>query len=278
MEWRRLWTRLKKEPLALTSAVVIVLIVVAAVGAPLVAPFDPLGINLDALRLPPDGAHLLGTDSKGRDVLSRVIYGGRASLGIALVAAGVSVVIGLAFGTIAGYFGGKIDMAVVALVDLLLSFPSLLLAVGITVVLPAGAFSVVLALALVGWGGFARLVRGVVLSIREQAYVEAARSIGCSSARILIRHILPNCGALIVVVTSIRIGGFIMSEAALSFLGLGIQPPIPTWGSMISLNRAYILSAPWMVLFPGLALFVTVMAFNIFGDFLRDYLDPRMKG
>lgn len=277
MEWRRLWLRLKKEPLALVSAAVIVLIVLAAAGAPLVAPFDPLGINLDALRLPPDGTHLLGTDSKGRDVLSRVVYGGRASLGIALVAAAVSVVIGLAFGTIAGYFGGKVDMAVVALVDLLLSFPSLLLAVGITVVLPAGAFSVILALALVGWGGFARLVRGVVLSIREQAYVEAARSIGCSSARILIRHVLPNCGALIVVVTSIRIGGFIMSEAALSFLGLGIQPPIPTWGSMISLNRAYILSAPWMVLFPGMALFITVMAFNIFGDFLRDYLDPRMK-
>lgn len=277
MEWRRLWIRFKREPLALASALAIVLIALAAVCAPLVAPFDPLAINLDALRLSPDGTHIFGTDSKGRDMLSRVLHGGRASLGIALVAAAVSVLIGLAFGTVAGFFGGKLDMAIVALVDLLLSFPSLLLAVGITVVLPPGPLSVVLALALVGWGGFARLVRGVVLSLREQAYVEAARSIGCSPARILLRHILPNCGALIIVVTSIRIGGFIMSEAALSFLGLGIQPPTPTWGSMISLNRAYILSAPWMVMFPGLALFVTVMAFNILGDFLRDYLDPRLK-
>lgn len=277
MELRPFFLRLRKEPLAATAFVVMGLLLLSALLAPIVAPFDPLAIDLDALRMPPDTHHLFGTDGKGRDMLSRVLYGGRSSLSIALVAVAVSLGIGLFFGLVAGYFGGKIDLMLVAVVDLLLSFPSLLLAVGITVVLPPGALSVVLALALVGWGGFTRLVRGMVQSLREQPYIEAARATGCSTARILFRHILPNCGPLIIVVSSLRIGGFIMTEAALSFLGLGIQPPMPTWGSMISLNRAYILSAPWMVLFPGLALCLTVMACNIAGDFLRDYLDPRLR-
>jgi peptide/nickel transport system permease protein len=161
--------------------------------------------------------------------------------------------------------------------DIFLAFPSLLLAIGISAVMPPGLTSAMLAITLVGWAGFARLVRGITLSLKEQTYIEASQSLGASSARILYKHILPNALPLVIVAGSLRVGGFILLEAALSFLGLGVQPPTPTWGSMISLNRAYINSAPWMVIFPGLAISITVISFNILGDFLRDKLDPRMQ-
>jgi peptide/nickel transport system permease protein len=178
---------------------------------------------------------------------------------------------------IAGYFGGRADAILSQFFDIFLAFPSLLLAIGISAVMPPGLTSAMLAITLVGWAGFARLVRGITLSLKEQTYVEASRALGAAPARILYRHILPNALPLILVAGSLRVGGFILLEAALSFLGLGVQPPTPTWGSMISLNRAYINSAPWMVIFPGLAISITVISFNILGDFLRDKLDPRMQ-
>jgi len=199
------------------------------------------------------------------------------SLGVGIIASALSLFIGTFFGLIAAYFGGKTDAALSQVFDVFLAFPSLLLAIGIGAVMPPGLTSAMLAITLVGWAGFARLVRGIALSLREQAYVEASRALGAGPSRIIFRHLLPNALPLLLVAGSLRVGGFILLEASLSFLGLGVQPPTPTWGSMISLNRAYINSAPWMVIFPGLAISLTVISFNILGDFLRDKLDPRMQ-
>ena len=197
---------------------------------------------------------------------------------VGIAASFLSLCIGIFFGLIAGYFGGKTDTVLSQFFDVFLAFPSLLLAIGISAVMPPGLTSAMLAITLVGWAGFARLVRGITLSLKEQTYVEASRAIGASSARTLYRHYPPECTAAHHRSRQLARGGFILLEAALSFLGLGVQPPTPTWGSMISLNRAYINSAPWMVIFPGLAISVTVIAFNLLGDFLRDKLDPRFQG
>lgn len=265
------------EPAAAAALCILVLLLLIAALAPLIAPFDPLAVNLDELRRPPSAAHPFGTDSKGRDVLSRVIYGSRISLLVGFAAAGLSMLIGLVLGMTAGYFGGKVEAFLSQVFDVFLAFPSLLLAIGISAVMAPGLLSAMLAITLVGWAGFARLVRGITISLKEQPYVEAARALGASPMRILCRHILPNALPLIIVSGSLRVGGFILIEAALSFLGLGAQPPTPTWGSMISLSRGYINSAPWMVVFPGIAISITVISFNIIGDFLRDRLDPRMR-
>ncbi|MGC1455472.1 MAG: ABC transporter permease [Nitrospirota bacterium] len=262
---------------ALIAVLLLVLLVLMAIVGPSLVSHAPDAIDLDSLRQPPGAAHLLGTDSKGRDILSRVVSGARISLSVGILASALSLCIGIFFGLISGYFGGKVDAFFSQVFDIFLAFPSLLLAIGISAVMPPGLTSAMLAITLVGWAGFARLVRGITLSLKEQTYVEASQALGASSARILYRHILPNALPLILVAGSLRVGGFILLEAALSFLGLGVQPPTPTWGSMISLNRAYINSAPWMVIFPGLAISITVISFNILGDFLRDKLDPRMQ-
>ena len=262
---------------ALIAVLLLVSLVLMAVIGPSLVSYAPDAVDLDNLRQPPGKAHLLGTDSKGRDILSRVVSGARISLSVGIVASALSLGIGIFFGLIAGYFGGKVDAFFSQVFDIFLAFPSLLLAIGISAVMPPGLTSAMLAITLVGWAGFARLVRGITLSLKEQTYVEASRALGASSSRILYRHILPNALPFILVAGSLRVGGFILLEAALSFLGLGVQPPTPTWGSMISLNRAYINSAPWMVIFPGLAISITVISFNILGDFLRDKLDPRMR-
>jgi peptide/nickel transport system permease protein len=262
---------------ALIAVVLLILLLLTAVVGPFLVSYKPDAVDLDSLRQPPGKVHLFGTDSKGRDILSRVVSGSRISLSVGIIAAALSLCIGIFFGLIAGYFGRTVDAFFSQVFDIFLAFPSLLLAIGISAVMPPGLTSAMLAITLVGWAGFARLVRGITLSLKEQTYVEASRALGASPARILYRHILPNALPLILVAGSLRVGGFILLEAALSFLGLGVQPPTPTWGSMISLNRAYINSAPWMVIFPGLAISITVISFNILGDFLRDKLDPRMR-
>jgi peptide/nickel transport system permease protein len=263
-------------PALVASVLLIVLVLIAAIG-PFVLPYDPLAMDLESLKQPPSAAHLFGTDSKGRDIFSRVISGAHISLAVGIVASFFSLLIGIFFGLIAGYFGGKTDAVLSQFFDIFLAFPSLLLAIGISAVMPAGLTSAMLAITLVGWAGFARLVRSITLTLKEQTYVEASRALGATPGRILYKHILPNALPLIIVAGSLRVGGFILLEAALSFLGLGVQPPTPTWGSMISLNRSYINSAPWMVIFPGFAISITVISFNILGDFLRDKLDPRMQ-
>jgi len=272
-----LLTHLKKDKVALISALVVLGLVLTAILAPAISPHDPLRVDLDSLRRPPTLAHLMGTDNMGRDVLARVIFGARVSLMVGVLATAVSMAIGILIGVLGGYVGGKLDSAFSALTDMVMAFPSLLLAIGITVVLPPGLFSVMLALSVVGWASFARLARGMVLSMKEQPFVEAARASGCTPARVMARHILPNCLPLMITAGSLKVGSFILAESALSFLGLGAQPPTPTWGSMVSLSRNYVLSAPWSVIFPGLAISVTVLSFNILGDSLRDWLDPKMK-
>lgn len=263
---------------ALLAFIMLAVLVLTALLGPLLVGYDPLAVDLDSSRQPPGRTHLLGTDNIGRDILSRVVHGARISLGVGIAASLLSLCIGTVFGLVAGYFGGRTDLVLSQVFDIFLAFPSLILAIGISAIMPPGLFSAMLAITLVSWAGFARLVRGMTLSLKEQAYVEASRAIGATTGRVLFRHILPNALPLLLVAGSLRVGGFILLEAALSFLGLGVQPPTPTWGSMISLNRMYINSAPWMVLFPGLAISVTVVSFNILGDFLRDKLDPRMQG
>jgi peptide/nickel transport system permease protein len=269
---------IRSNKLVLAAAVVLALLLATAVMGPLFVPYDPLAMDLDSLRQPPSSSHLLGTDSKGRDILSRIVHGARVSLAVGIAASLFSLCIGTFAGLMAGYFGGKVDLVLSQVFDIFLAFPSLLLAIGISAVMPPGLASAMLAITIVSWAGFARLVRGLTLSLKEQTYVEASAAIGASTGRILFRHILPNALPLLLVAGSLRVGGFILLEASLSFLGLGVQPPTPTWGSMISLNRMYINSAPWMVIFPGLAISITVISFNILGDFLRDKLDPRFQG
>jgi len=263
--------------LAVIAAAILVLLAFTAIIGPALVHFEPDVVNLDQLKQPPTLVHLMGTDNKGRDILSRLVYGARISLSVGIIASALSMCLGIFFGLISGYFGGKIDAIFSQIFDIFLAFPSLLLAIGISTVMVPGLTSAMLAIILVGWAGFARLVRSITLSLKEQTYIEASRALGASSARILYKHILPNALPLLLVAGSLRVGGFILLEAALSFLGLGVQPPTPSWGSMISLNRAYINSAPWMVIFPGLAISITVISFNVLGDYFRDKLDPQMQ-
>lgn len=254
----------------LIVSALVCLIVLSALFAPLLARSDPLRIDLDSILESPSPSHIFGTDTKGRDIYARVIHGGRISLGVALVAAVFAMGIGLVLGLIAGYAGGKTDLAIVAMIDFVLSFPSLLLAIGISVVLPPGVYTVMIAITVVGWASFARLVRGHVLTLRNMTYVDAARALGCSHGRIILRHLLPQCVSLGIVMMGLKLSGFIITEASLSFLGLGPQPPAPSWGGMISAGRAYILSAPWLVVFPGIAIALSALCFNLLGDILRE--------
>jgi peptide/nickel transport system permease protein len=249
---------------------VISLILILSVVAPHVSSYGPNAIDLDTLKSAPSIEHLFGTDQKGRDVLTRVLYGGRISIGVAVMAALVSMGVGLMVGLLSGYVGGRLDTAAMALVDLILSFPSLLLAIGISVILPPGIYTVMIAISAVGWASFARLIRGHVLTLREAPFVEAARAIGCSRRRVLFVHLLPQCMPLALVMMGLKVGGYIITEASLSFLGLGAQPPTASWGSMISTSRAYLLVSPWMVVFPGLAIAVTALCFNVLGDVVSE--------
>lgn len=252
--------------------------IIASVFAPVISPYNPEDISLDDLRQPPCMKHPFGTDSKGRDMLSRVLHGGRISISVAVIAALISMSIGLLIGLFSGYKGGKADTAIMVVVDFILAFPSLLLAIGISIILPPGIYTVMIAIASVGWASFARLIRGYVLSLREAPFVEAARAVGCSNRRLLFVHLLPQCLPLSFVMMGLKLGGYILTEASLSFLGLGAQPPAPSWGSMISSNRAYIVSAPWMVIFPGMAIALTSLCFNLLGDALRDRFGLKIAG
>jgi len=256
-----------------TSVAFIVFIFLLSMFSSFLVPYDPNAINLDTLRESPSFSHPLGTDNKGRDILARVLYGAKISIGVSVCAALLSAGTGLFIGLLSGYAGGKMDTFLMAIVDLILAFPSLLLAIGISVLFPPGIYTILIALSSVGWASFARLIRGYVLSLRESSFIEAAKAIGCSNARIMIIHILPQCAPLAFVMTGVKLGGYILTEAALSFLGLGAQPPTATWGSMVSANRAFISSAPWMVLSPGIMIALTALCFNLLGDEAREKFD-----
>ncbi|MBF0465168.1 MAG: ABC transporter permease [Nitrospirae bacterium] len=248
--------------------VILSVIVLAVVFAGFLTPYDPVKINLEGIKEGPTLKHPCGTDSLGRDVLCRILYGGRISLGVSFIAAAAALSIGFFVGLVSGFFGGVLDTVLMAIVDLTLSFPSLLLAIGISVLLPPNVFTVMAAISIVGWAAFARLVRGQVLKIKEMPYIEAARSIGAGNGRIIAFYVLPQCLPIAIAMFGLKFSGYILTEASLSFLGLGPQPPIPSWGNMISENRAYLLSEPWMVIFPGLAIALTALCFNLSGDLL----------
>jgi peptide/nickel transport system permease protein len=257
----------------LGTAIVLIAILAAAAGPSLV-PFDPASQEL-ALRLEgPSGAHWFGLDELGRDILARVLSGARVSLLVGLVVVGVSATIGVAMGSVAGYFGGRIDEAISRLIDILLAFPGLLLAIAMVAVLGPRLTNVVLALSLIGWVGYARLVRGQVLRARELEFVQAARALGATTPRILVRHIIPTTLPAVTVQATLGMGGAILAEAALSFLGLGVQPPTPSWGTMLNYGRGHLLDAPHLTVFPGIAIAILVLGFNFLGDGLRDVLDP----
>jgi ABC-type dipeptide/oligopeptide/nickel transport system permease subunit len=264
-------------PYALLGGAIVLLAVLLAVGAPLVSPYDPLKQDLSRLLSPPSTSHVLGTDNVGRDVLARVIWGTRVSLVAGFVSVAMAVVAGCLLGLVAGYWRGRVDGVVMRLMDALLSFPALVLALALGAVLGAGLVGVLIALAVVYTPTFARLMRGQVLSVRAREYVDAARLLGAADWHILQRHILPNAATPIVVQASLSVAFAMLAEASLSFLGLGVQPPEPSWGSMINAGRGYLQQAPWIVFGPGLALFVTVLGLNFVGDAIRDALDPRLR-
>jgi len=259
------------------GAAVLALVVLIALVAPFISPYDPLKQDLVNARLDPSVEHLLGTDDLGRDVLSRVIYGSRVSLIAGLASVAIGVVVGSLLGLVAGFSGGLADSLVMRLVDAVLAFPGLVLALALGAVMGAGLFGVVIALGVVYTPTFARLMRGQVLSIREREFVAAARVIGSPAWRIVAKHVLPNVATPIVIQASLSIAFAILAEASLSFLGLGVPPPTPSWGGMINQGRGYLQQAPWIVFGPGAALFVTVLGLNFVGDAIRDALDPRIR-
>jgi peptide/nickel transport system permease protein len=261
---------------AVVGGLVVVAAVLMAVFAPLVSPYDPLRQNLDAQLMPPTAAHVLGTDNIGRDVLARVIWGARVSLIAGVVSVAIGAAAGCLLGLAAGYWAGRLDGLIMRAMDALLSFPALVLALALGAVLGAGLSGVLIALGVVYTPLFARLMRAQVLTLRTREYVHAARVLGAADWWILQRHILPNAATPIIVQASLSVGFAILAEASLSFLGLGIQPPEPSWGSMINAGRGYLQQAPWIVFGPGAALFVTVLGLNFVGDAIRDALDPRL--
>ncbi len=263
--------------MALAGGLLLLAVAVAAVAAPSLAPAHPERLSLGESLEPPGPRHPFGTDYYGRDVLSRVLFGARVSLAIGLLAQLLALVVGATLGALAGYFGGWVDFVISRAVDVFLAFPDLLLAIGIAAALGPGLASVLLALGLVGWPGLCRLVRGEVLALRERDYIQAARAIGAGHWWILRRHVLPNVLTPILIASSLGLGSRIMQEASLSFLGLGVQPPVASWGSMIHYGLRWLSRAPWLVVFPGLAIALAVLGSNLLGDGLRDALDPRMK-
>jgi ABC-type dipeptide/oligopeptide/nickel transport system permease subunit len=269
--------RIVRQRNGLVGFSIAALVVAAAVLAPAIAPYDPYGIKMEESLRPPSLSHPLGTDVFGRDVMSRLILGARISLVVSVASRVISIVIGTFLGLAAGYFGGRLDSAVMRLADVTLAYPGLLLLVAVMAAVGPSLTSLILALGLVGWAPVARVVRSQVLSIREREYVLAVRSLGGGSERIIARHLLPNCLSQLVIVFSMGLGMGIMAETSMSFLGLGAQPPLPSWGSMISAGLDYLRVAPWLSIAPGVGITVAVLGFNLLGDACRDVLDPRLR-
>ncbi len=269
--------QLRQDIPAMVAVVFIGAVIIVALFTDFVAPYDPLAINLPQQFAAPSFAHPLGLDQFGRDILSRLMYGARVSLLVGSVVITLALIIGTAVGAVAGYFGGKADGVLMRIADVFLAFPGLILAIGVMAALGQNLFNLVISIALVTWPGYARVVRSQVLYVRGFRYVDAARVIGMPNPNIIIHHVLPNTFASVVVLATIGMGFAILAEAGLSFLGLGVQPPTPSWGSMVAEGRIYLLGAPHIATFAGLTIASTVLAFNLLGDALRDALDPRLR-
>ncbi|NLD98088.1 MAG: ABC transporter permease [Synergistaceae bacterium] len=272
-----IWRRLRKNPLAMFGLFIVVLLIFFAITADVIAPYKYYEQNLINSFQSPSKEHLFGTDEFGRDILSRIIHGSRISLQVGLIAVGISVIFGGFFGAVAGYYGGRIDNLIMRGMDILLSSPSILLAIAIAASLGPGLYNMMVAVGISTTPQYARIIRGSVLSLRGQEFVEAAKAVGSSDTRIIMKHILPNCLAPIIVQSTLGVASAILTAAGLSFIGLGIQPPTPEWGAMLSGGREYIRDFAYMTVFPGLAIMITILALNFLGDGLRDVLDPKLK-
>ena len=273
----KLFKRLLRN-FAFTSGLLLtVFLIVVALAAPLLAPYDPDVQDTSRRLEAPSHQHLLGLDDLGRDVLSRIIYGARVSLRVGFSVVLIASTIGIALGSISGYFGGLVDTLIMRLTDILLAFPGILLAIALVAVLGPSLNNVILALATIGWVGYARLVRGQVLKVREMEYVTAAKALGAKSPRVIVRHVLPNVINPVIVMATLGLAGAILSEAALSFLGLGVQPPTPSWGAMLTAGRRYLGLANHLAYYPGIAIMAAVMGLNFLGDGLIDALDPKYR-
>ena len=271
------WVRLWRNRLAISGLALVLGLFAVALLARWLAPYDPDFIDLKQVLMPPSPAHLLGTDTLGRDVLSRIIFGARVSLLVGFVAVGIATLIGLLVGALAGYYGGVLDQILMRLVDLMLCFPTIFLILAVIAVLGPSIWNIMAVIGLTGWMGVARLVRAEFLSLREREFVVAARALGASDARLIWRHLLPNALTPVMVSATLGVAGAILVESSLSFLGLGVQPPTPSWGNMLTMGKDNIEIAWWLSVFPGLAILVTVMSYNLLGEGIREAIDPRLR-
>ncbi|MGF3114192.1 nickel transporter permease [Facklamia sp. P12937] len=272
-----IWIRMKRNKLAMVGLFIIGLLVLVAIFADQIAPYGFAEQNLQNQFAPPSSEHLFGTDDLGRDIFSRVIYGSRISLKVGFISVSISLIIGVAIGAVTGYYGGRVDNMLMRFIDILQSIPDILLAIAIMAALGPGLANLMIAVGIAAIPGYARLVRSSVLSIRDMEFVEAAKANGSSDFRIILKHIIPNCMAPIIVQATLGVAYAIINAAGLSFIGLGLEPPTPEWGAMLSGGRSYIRDAVHMTLFPGLAIVTTIFALNVLGDGLRDALDPKLK-
>ena len=270
------WKKLFSNKGAVFGSIVIVIFIITALFAPYLAPYKYDFMNMPNMLTGPSVNNLLGTDEFGRDILSRIIYGSRISLLVGFVTVFISMIVGIVLGAIAGYFGGWIDYVISGITDIAWSLPVTLLAIAFVAALGPSLRNLIIAIAMISWAGFTRVVRGQFLSLRESEFIQAAQILGMSNTRIILKHMLPNALAPVIVLTTMEIPKVIIIESSLSFLGLGVQPPTPSWGSIMSAGRSYILEAPWIIIFPGIAMAILVLGFNFFGDALRDTLDPRL--
>ena len=272
------WQRLKRNKLAMVGLVIVIFNILIAIGAPLLTSYDPNEMDFANTLLPPgsDG-HIFGTDNFGRDLFSRIVYGSRVSLIVGLTAIAIGGSIGTVLGLIAAFYGGRIDNIIMRIMDGLFAFPFVLLSIALMTVLGTGLHNIIIVVSVVNVPGFTRIVRGAALTVKKLEYIEAARALGAKNRRLIFNHILPNCMASLIVYSSMSVAGAILSEAALSFLGLGIKPPDPSWGGILKAGQEYLQIAPHICVFSGVAILLTVLGFNLFGDGLRDALDPKLK-
>jgi peptide/nickel transport system permease protein len=277
-EWRRFAKVFFGRGLVIFGFIVVLVLIITAIFAPLIAPYDPEVTNLDLRLQTPSASHWLGTDSVGRDTLTRVIYGTRTSLLIGLVAVALAAFIGMTLGMIAGYYGGWVYAVIMRIIDAIMAFPMILLALIISALLGSGIVNVIIALSVSMMPSYARLMSAQVVSVKQSDYVTAARSLGVNHLRIMLKHIVPNCFPPLIVLITMMLGATILAEAGLSFLGVGIKPPVAAWGAMVNDGRAYLITDPVLSIAPGVAIMLVVFAFNMIGDGLRDALDPRLRG
>jgi peptide/nickel transport system permease protein len=277
MRIRESWVLLWRNRLAISGLALVLGLFAVALLARWLTPYDPDFIDLKQVLMPPSPAHLLGTDTLGRDVLSRIIFGARVSLLVGFVAVGIATLIGVLVGALAGYYGGVLDQILMRLVDLMLCFPTIFLILAVIAVLGPSIWNIMAVIGLTSWMGVARLVRAEFLSLREREFVVAARALGASDARLIWRHLLPNALTPVMVSATLGVAGAILVESSLSFLGLGVQPPTPSWGNMLTMGKDNIEIAWWLSVFPGLAILVTVMSYNLLGEGIREAIDPRLR-